>query len=102
MIRSLSMVLAVSLFGLVGCNNDAEEKCNQFEAAFCERVQSCTEGTSSPTTKEKCMSDLAKRADCSKAEEAPGDLDKCVAAVKALACTSLTSLPSSCDIKLRQ
>jgi hypothetical protein len=96
MTKRLSLVFALVAAGLLGCSTAAEEKCKDFESAFCERVSAC-----SKSSKDTCASELSKKADCSKAEEVPSDFDKCVPAVQALACSSLTDIPASCNIKLR-
>jgi hypothetical protein len=102
MSKGLSIALAIIISGLAGCSKEAEEKCNQFEAAFCQRIVDCTKTLASPTSMESCIADFSKRADCSNAVEVPSDFDKCIPAINALACSKLASIPDSCNIKLSE
>jgi hypothetical protein len=96
MTKRLVILLALTVAGLVGCSKEAEEKCNEFESAFCDRVSTCTS-----TAKASCMAELAKKADCSTAQDVPADFDKkCIPALKALECSNLTAIPEACNIKV--
>jgi hypothetical protein len=96
MTKRLAILVTLTVAGLLGCNKEAEEKCNEFESAFCDRVATCTS-----TSKDSCLTELGKKADCSKAEDVPADFDKkCIPAVKALECSSLTAIPDACNIKV--
>jgi hypothetical protein len=99
MTKRITLLLALLTSGVAACN-DAEEKCKEFSAAFCERVASCTKDTSSPKSKEACLSELGKQADCSKAIDAPSDFDQCIPALNKLACTQLDEIPDSCNISI--
>jgi hypothetical protein len=99
MTKKLALACALATV-FAGCANDAEKKCEEFTQAFCERLATCSAGTSAATSKETCLGDFAKKADCSKAVDAPKNFSECVPAVKALACSRLGEIPDSCNVSI--
>jgi hypothetical protein len=95
MTKRISIVFALLISGLAAGCNDAEEKCKDFADAFCDRLATCTS-----SSKDDCLADFAKRIDCSKAVDAPGNFNECVPAVKKLECSKITSIPDSCNISV--
>jgi hypothetical protein len=73
----------------------AKKACEDFEAAFCQRVDQCVSGT-----RDTCLDSTKTMLDCTKALGVTLQYEQCMADVPKMACEKLDSPPSCTGIVL--